>query len=336
MSTSRFNKGVNRRRPSRRRGAALVTVLWLTTALAVIGVALAHAVREDTKRTENLVEGTRAALLAAAGIERTMFFFDFPPLALPGVPVPYTPGQPRMIYRFPGGEVTVDILSESGKLDINSARPEQLLSLFLAAGIAPDRAQALAAAIVEWRRPAADSSFLMPASTFWVRHSSFEQIEELLLVPGLAPELYYGFREPLPGGGVAVRPGLRELLSVRGSANAFDINSAHPAVLALTGLSPAEIQWIVDRRRQQPFEAADLTGLMLSTGPATQTLRAGFDGAYLIRSTARPARPDGQLSDYRRTTAAYVVFETLAGNRQRPVIRQWYDLASWTGEAPRP
>ncbi len=331
MSTSRISK----RRPDGRRGAALITVLWLTTALAVIGISVAHAVREDVQRTANLLEGTRASLLAAAGIERTLFFFDFPPITPPGVAPLFVPGQPRVVYRFPGGEVTVDVLGESGKLDVNGARPEQLLALLLAAGLSPDRAQALTAAIIDWRRPVADSSFLLPASTFWVRHSSLEQIEELLLVPGVTPELYYGYREPLPGGAVAVRPGLRDLLSVRGSTNVFDINSAPPAVLSVAGLSAADINFIVERRRRIPFMPREMPELMLSAGPASRLLRAGFDGAYLIRSTARPYRPDGQLSDYRRTTAAYVNFETLAGNRQRPVVRQWYDLAAWTEEGSR-
>jgi len=325
-----------RRCPKAQRGAALITVLWLTAALAVIGVSLARAVREDLRRSENLLEGTQASLLAAAGIERTLFFFDYPPVSLPGVPAVYTPGQPRMVYRFPGGEVKVDVLGESGKLDVNTAPPEQLRSVFLAAGIAPDRAQALVTAIVDWRRPQPAATLLPLASTFWVRRSSLEQIEELLLIPGVTADLYYGYRDPLADGGSVERPGLRDLLSVRGATAVFDINSAHPAVLAAAGLGAGDIQWIVNRRRQSPFLPQEVQELMLSTGPASRVLRAGLDGAYLIRSTARPARPGGGLSDYRRTAAALVTFETLPGNRQRPVIQQWYELASWAEEADRP
>lgn len=318
----------DRRSRKSNRGAALITVLWLTTALAVIGFSVARTVREETQRTENLVDGSRATLLAKGAIERVIYFFLFPRYEIPGQPPPpLATGQQRAYLPMPGGDVVVEILPESGKLGVNSAKPEQLLSLFLAMGIPAQRAQGIAAAIVNWRTPNPQNFQL--ASTFWIRHASFEQIEELLLVPGITPDLYYGYMERLPGGETVRRPGLRDVLSVYGSDTNLHINSAHPAAMMTIGLSPGDAGFIVSRRQIAPFSMRELTDMVLSNGPANRFLHAGNDSAYTVKATARPRRPDGGLSDYKRTVAALVVFNpVVAGQPVRPSIRQWYEISS--------
>lgn len=319
------------------RGAALVTVLWLTMALSVIGLAVASTVRNEAERAGNLVDGTRAGFLARGAVERLRYLMRFPQYAQPGMPPPpYTPGQQRMHWNLPGGDVIVEMLPESGKLNINQATPE-LLALGLSASGVPSGAIApFVAAIVDWRTPMAPG--FAPASTFWVRHASFEQIEELLLLPGVTSDLYFGYRDRLPGGQVVTRPGLRDVFSVHGGGGQIDINAADPALLAALGVEPGVAQTIVARRRLAPFspeEAAQMFPTQLRSGVQP---RAGFDAAYTVKATARPRLADGGLSDFRRTVAALMVQESNIPGQPLLAIRQWHELATsdalWPGEAP--
>jgi hypothetical protein len=325
------------RSPRAERGAALVTVLWLTMALSVIGLAVASTVRNETERAGNLVDGARAGFLARGAIERLRYYMRFPQYPQPGLPPPpYTPGEQRLYWRLPGGDVVVELLPESGKLDINQAPPELLAIGLAASGMPAARIAPFVAAIVDWRTPVAPG--FVPASTFWVRHASFEQIEELLLLPGVTPDLFFGYRERLPGGDVVTRPGLREFFSVRGGVNQIDLNAAHPALLLALGVEPVLVSQIVARRRLAPFSAEEAARMFPAQLRSGVQLRAGADAAYTVKATARPRLPDGRLSDYRRTVAALLV-ESPGGPGQTPfAIRQWHELAvsgaAWPGEAP--
>jgi hypothetical protein len=310
------------------RGAALVTVLWLTAALAVIAFSLARSIREETTRTENLLLGTRASLLARAGIERTLFWLAYPPpQPRPGDPPIFAIGQQRVMHQFPGGDVLVDILPESGKLAINIAKPEQILAVLLAAGMNPIEAQTVTQAIVAWRTPESGGSppLLLPASTFWMRHASYQEIEELLMTPGVTPAWFYGHRAVLPGGGTVARPGLRELLSVHGSLGPFDVNSAHPALLTAMGVPPAEVARIIERRRIAPITPRELSEMGFAAGDQGQLLRAGLDRAYTFTATAWPRDPSGKRMDFRRAAAALIVYESVQPPIERPVLQQWYE-----------
>src|SRR5262249_2380979 len=57
-------------RPTGERGSALLTVLWLSAALAAIGLSLAITVRGETDRTSTTLDGMRCGYLAGAGVER--------------------------------------------------------------------------------------------------------------------------------------------------------------------------------------------------------------------------------------------------------------------------
>ena len=84
-----------------RRGSALLTVLWLTAALAAIGLAVANNVRGETERASTNVDDTKAYFLARGAIERALLHMqwgqDF-----------YRRGTPLMDLPFPNGQVRVE------------------------------------------------------------------------------------------------------------------------------------------------------------------------------------------------------------------------------------
>ncbi|MBK9168513.1 MAG: general secretion pathway protein GspK [Bryobacterales bacterium] len=314
---------------SSQRGIALLAVLWLSAGLGAVALALASTVRGETERASTALDGARAYYLATGAIERAILYLEWGPRYR-------TPeGEPRydttnvgwVPMTFPGGDAVVEFIPEAAKLNINQARPEQLLALLTALGAPPDRAQLIAAAIVDWRTPAPgagltefDQAYLSLTPSFRARHASFEEIEELLLVRGMTPELFYGTYAPAPDGSLVPFGGLRDCLSVYGATTQFDINKAHPAVLLSAEVPPAVVASIVERRRVIPFRREDLAAF----GSEAGRLRVGGNSIFTIRATARPRRGDGQLSDLRRTVAALVKMMPAGYDSSYHILR-WYD-----------
>ena len=71
-----------------------------------------------------------------------------------------------------------------------------------------------------------------------------EHIEELLLVRGVTPDVFYGTPD---------HPGLRDFLDVGGESAKLDINSAPPMTFHIApSLTPEELDAIVALRRKNP------------------------------------------------------------------------------------
>jgi hypothetical protein len=112
------------------------------------------------------------------------------------------------------------------------------LYALVALGLAPMEAQGVAAAIVDWRSGAPtatgfDQQYLSMVPSFRAPHASMEQIEDLLSVHGVSPELYYGRYMRTPQGDLIVRAGLKDCLSVYSSGGALDVNTAAPETMLI-------------------------------------------------------------------------------------------------------
>ena len=253
-------------------GGALLAVLWLSAALGAIAFSLASTVRAEVDRASTAVDGTRTYYLAQGAVERGILYLDWASRepALPdGSRRYYAPGSTVIPLTFPSGEARVEIIPEASKLDVNHAPPEDLLRLLAHLGVAPERAADIVRAIIDWRTPGPDNKpSLFPSPTFRPHHASIEETEELLLIRGMTPELYYGGYDRNAEGRLIPRAGLADCLSVFGSVDAVDANTAQPAVLAAIGLDPGVIAAIVERRRLMPFPQSRPVG-QLHTGCRT-------------------------------------------------------------------
>ena len=314
------------------RGSALLMVLWLTAALAAIGLAVASNVRGETERTETNMDDAKSYFSARGAIERAALhiLWGRSYVGEGDGPVYYVAGTPTMDLSFPTAEVHVDIIPETSKLDLNGAPAEYLVRLLVALGTPENRAEEIAAAIIDWRTPPDplqpspfDPFYLSQSPSFLPRHASFLENEELLLVKGMTADIYYGASLN------ADRAGLRDCVSVYGSSGAVDINTAQPAVLQAIGIAPADAQTIAQSRIGHPLlDSKELGDLVESLGPAGQRQRIGGNTIYTLRATARLRRPDGKLSDLRRTVAALVKFNLPVNRDRKPVgfeVLRWYD-----------
>jgi general secretion pathway protein K len=310
---------------SRRRdqaGGALLTVLWVSAALAAIALSVSTSIRAETDRAGTAADGLRAMYLATGSVDRATQwllwgtgsdqFFDRHQYS----------EKSRFYFSYPSGDVVVEMTPEAAKLNINQASGDDLMRLVTALTGDPQRAAQVSAGIQGWRggggSAAADSSNQSSGSTFQPRGASFEEIEELLLVPGMTPELYYGNYAP-EGNRLSPRGGLRESLSVWGSNGPFDANAVSPALLEMLGAPPAAIAQLMQRRAQAPFRnLAEVAGLGVPVD------RLEVNGEHLIwniRATARLRRPDGSPSEVVRSASAVAKLVPPPRNRLRDPVQ---------------
>ena len=203
----------------------------------------------ETERASTEVDDLRSYYLAVGALQRAE-------LELPwSVAFPDERRIPRgstfVDYQFPSGVAHVEIIPEAARLDVNSVPVETFNRLLVALGVDVARSQQIAAAIDEWRRPAENGSefdgyYESQVPSFRAPHASLQEIEELLLVKGITPEIFYGTYVPAAeteagaatGPRLVPRGGLMDCLSVYGAKDRVDANTAHPAVLAALGVSP--------------------------------------------------------------------------------------------------
>jgi general secretion pathway protein K len=305
-----------------RRGSALLAVLWLSAVLAAIAFSLASTVRGEAERAATSVDTLRGYYLATGAIQRAILY------TLWG-------RNPVGISSFPTGDATVEVIPEAAKFNINTAPPQDLFRLLEILGVSSERARTIALAIADWRSPAQglspfDQHYLSLTPSFRARHASFEEIEELLVVEGMTPDIYYGSYETVPDGAGAThlvpRGGFSDCVSVFGGSSGFDVNSAAPAVLTAIGIPPDVVAEIVRRRRIMPLRQEDLGRLAQIAGPASGRLRIGGNSIFTIRATARLRLPNGQLSDMQRTVAAMVKMMPVGYDAPYHILR-WYENA---------
>lgn len=313
----------------------MLAVLWLSAALSAIAFSLANTVRGEVERTSTEVDGLRSYYLAQAGVERGILYveWELEHTVPPDAPFHYSPQSPVLPFSFPSGDAVVQVIPEAAKLNLNTAPPEQFLRLLISLGADPDHAAQIVAGIVDWRTPGGmsqfDSFYLSLTPSFRSRHTSFEETEELLLVRGITPELYYGGYNRDAQGRLVPRVGLRDCVTVRNRLDGIDVNTAQPAVLMAIGIPPDAAAAIVARRLVQPFkDAEEVAGFAPGGGEAFARLRVGGKSIFTFRSTARIRLPNGQLSDLRRIVAATVSFGR-PDDRTRVDVLRWYDNA-WT------
>ena len=333
-------------RETRQRGGALLAVLWLSAALSAIAFSVANTVRTETERTATTSEGLRTYYLASGSVDRAILWMQW---GMNGSPKYYHPPMPYLRYVYPSGVAVVEVISESSKLNVNFAPPEQLEQLVMACGVNQFAASQIVASIVDWRTasggPPSGFALTNPDQTFRPRHASFEEIEELLLVKGVTPDLFYGRFERDREGRLIPLGGLRDAVTTYGGpGNQVDVNSASPVLLVGLGLPPPAVDAIIRRRLGKPFvsmqEVSELTG----SGPWMGRLQVATADAgaanrvWTLRSTARLRLVDGRLSDLSRTVSATIAFLPPPLSQQEPNfhVMRWRDEAATTGGAALP
>ncbi|MEO7142515.1 MAG: type II secretion system protein GspK [Bryobacteraceae bacterium] len=315
------------------RGSALLAVLWLSAALSAIAFSVATSVRGETERASTASDGLRAYYLATASVDRALLWI-FWGSELGGTRY-YQPPMPWLHFNYPTGAADVEIIPETAKMNINTAAPADLVRVLIAAGAIPEQAQRVTQGIIAWRSQGPEAA-AMPGlgagnsgsgPTFAAPHASFQEIEELLLVPGMTPELFYGSFSRDPQGQLVPRGGLRDCFSVYGTNDRFDVNTAHPALLLALGINPGAVAAIVAMRRATPFRSVGQLAAMGLSGPGFQRLGVGGNTVWTLRATAYARMANGRRSDLTRAVSATIKFLPPDYTPAYQYLR-WYDDSS--------
>ncbi len=307
-------------------------VLWLSAALSAIAFSVALTVRNEVSRADTNLDGLRAYYLACGAADRAANYMVYPQgQRYPnGRPRFWEPGLPLLVMDFPSGQAVVEIRAESAKLNVNTVNGDDLNKLLLALGLPAEQARVTAMAILHWRGGGGgpfDQMYLASSPSFRAPHASFQQIEELMAVSGITPDLFYGGYVRTPQGGLVPRSGLRDCLSIFSSSTGLDINSVDPALMLAVGVPPPAVEAVVNLRRRTPIIREQLGEVMPLLGPAAGRFRVGGEKIYTLRATARVRRQDGTLSDLRRSVAMTIqIYSRISPDNFR--ILAWQDNAA--------
>jgi general secretion pathway protein K len=305
-------------------------VLWISAALAALGFALANTVRGEIDRTSTTVDELRAYYLAAGAIDKASLEVMWSALAQGDRKLPK--GTTFVDYPFVTGTAHVEVLPEAGKLDVNSVSPERLTRLLEALGTPGDRIPPVVEGILARRSGQGSGLSSLQGPTFPGVATSIQEIEELLTVRGVTPEIFYGGYGPPPGlsgtgqPGLVRHSGLIDCLSVFGSKGALDVNSSDIAVLHALGMPDSGVAAVLESRRSGPMDEKTFSALMPLFGPATPYLRQEGNSIITFRATGRVRSANGQLSDLKRTVSAVVKYMPKGYDSPIHILR-WYDTA---------
>ena len=175
------------------KGVALVLVLWIIVLLSVIGISHSRNVRLDMQIARHNVEHAKAMALAETGVSRAIYeLFN-------------NNEETRWLFNgqvyqmsMPEGEVQIMIRNTAGLVDINTATPAVLETLFSGVQIDQDERSALVDAIMDWKdsddlkrlNGAEDADYKQKGLDYGTPDRPFFSIGELRYVIGMNTAIY--------------------------------------------------------------------------------------------------------------------------------------------------
>jgi DNA uptake protein ComE-like DNA-binding protein len=303
---------------------ALLVVLWTVALMVLLVITLSNSVQVEVRTATYRKEAAQAYSLACGGVEAAIFEIAYPPTGDQKASPIWTwqKGQRDAVVPFKGGRAKLQIVSDTGKLNINSVSQEQLTRLFRAQGMDSAGARELARAIVAWRTPPQNDDEDASESRGYPHHGPFGYTEEVLQVPGMSRGVFYGTAEVDQQGKVQPRLGIGEDLRVGTGQPQLDINYASELALrSVPGIDAYLAHAIIREREREPFKTvAEITDRIPKSLPdeALSYLTTLETNTYSIVSTGEL---DG--SPVRRTVEAVVQIAPANGLQYR--IIKWYD-----------
>jgi len=178
-------------------GIALLAVLWILILLSFVAAVLILDTHSSARIARNMAESASARMAADAGIQRAILDIQAA-VRTPGDAGPLRADGTVYTWRFAGCTVRLSIQDQLGKVNLNQAPAELLAALIMSTGVVPEKAQALADAIADFRDPdnlrrphGAEQAEYEEAGQKWgPANAPFQTVEELQQVLGMTPELY--------------------------------------------------------------------------------------------------------------------------------------------------
>ncbi|MBI3301508.1 MAG: general secretion pathway protein GspK [Deltaproteobacteria bacterium] len=291
------------------RGIILLVVVWALTVLMVISVELARTMRIEGLTADTYQQEVKTYYLALAGFHRALYqvlraqqqgrtMLDAPggggglrrgfererENGLEEQQDIWARGDGRwQSEEFGTGGYWVRVVDEGGKINLNQVDEPTLRQTFANISFDVKFSEELTDAILDWRDTdslvrlhGAESDYYLALKVpYPAKDGLFDTLDELLLVRGVTPALFYG-RDG---------PALRDLFTVYsagGGATATNLLTASPLVLqAVLGIDAAMAQDLVQRRAETT--AVDLANL-IPGGTAGRSANFGLPSVVTIDS----------------------------------------------------
>ncbi|MGD0326132.1 MAG: hypothetical protein ABSD45_20615 [Terriglobia bacterium] len=311
-------------------GVALLAVMSAVTVLILVALAFSGSVQIETRTAIYRKEATQAYALAEGGVQAVILEIAYPPSNdQQDKPRLWTKGQRLVRVPYEQGAALVEIVNETGKLDLNVAGRKELARLFEARGLDSAEAARLAAAINHWRSPAGPTDQESEALEDYYRdagyrpaHQRFGSLEEVLRVRGMSRDIFYGTAEFSREEGIQYKYGVGQDLTIYSGSTQVNVNYASEAVLlSVPDVDEDLAEPIVRERTNKPFTSLADVAQRLSTSLPDQALPFLTTEPCKIYSIVSVGEVNG--SRVRRTIKA-VVQVAPQGTALHRIIA-WYD-----------
>ncbi len=290
-------------------GAVLVMVLWVMLAMSLLALSFSASIRTEVDAARNVVDQKESYYLARAGVEYVIYkvieaqtafariqqrreggLQSIPPVLTGYVDLPLARGGAR-----------VQIIDETGKMNVNLTPGYLLYNLLIMVGLQEQQADMITDSIEDWRdrddlhrlNGAENDYYQGLEEPYLAKNGLFDVPEELLLVKGITPEVFYGRKGMNQDGEPIEYYALQKYFTTFTTINRINVNSAPlPVLAAIPGLdfaTAAEIQ-----RMRQEVPIANVTEIMERIpGIPTEASRL----LSTVRSNVYTLVSDGYLTD---------------------------------------
>jgi len=284
-------------------GFILIAVLWILGGLAVLAAIYTLYVVNAATSLEVSNDRIQANASVSSALELTAYY-------LSAAKPQERPTSGRFNFRAGSSSVAVTFLSESARVDLNTAPAPLLAGLFRALGADTESANFYAERIVRWRTPENSpnpdqnkelATYRNAGLTYNPRQAPFSNVQELWLVLGLPPAM------------VERAMNFVTIFSGLPSINVMD--AAPEVVAALPEMTPDLLATVLKQRAAPAIDAR----------PVLQMLGAGQSSATAAGGNATRVKVQVSLVKGRRINAEAVIL--LLEDAPDP-----YRVLSWTDD----
>ncbi len=350
----------------RQHGAILIVVLWIVLLLSLMVSTFAFTMHIETRLTSYYDRELRAKALAMAGIE-----FEKALLAAKNNKVGQINSSDGSVRQFSptiadyysepwhnnpdltdhamtdnpdDGTFTVQVVDEQSKLNANVMSPDQWKTLLQLSGVDTETVNIIVDSIGDWidkdsstKMNGAEDDYYMALSSdqggpYHCKNASLDRIEELLLVRGMTPDIFYGHQAQ--SSGEANYTGIAQFLTTVPFLT-INVNTASSQVLqCIPGITAQMAEQLIRYRQaddgvegtndDKPFH--DSAALSTVWGGALSNAQVRGLGSYLdVSSTFFTIYSTGTVGNVRRMIVT-TIFRDVGGS---------FQTISWNELTPR-
>jgi len=256
-------------RQNRQGGVALVIVLWILAFLTLMAGAYSRTMRTETLLAAAQIQSAQSRALAEAGV-----WMAVQELIKPESGRTWLTDDRKYNVEFGNGRIQVSLQDEAGKIDLNIARAELLLSLLDSVGVEDEESTQVLNAILDWRdrdrlardAGAEDKEYASAGLDYGAKDGPFNSVNELRRVLGMTEEIFQGIKPALTV--FSHHPGVNPDFAQR------------EALLAIPGAEPESIDTYLQARNN----AESLNNLAAITGIDDNYITRMKDRIILITS----------------------------------------------------